>query len=134
MFDMIGASVFAVGFACEAIADWQLRRFVISQKNRGRTLQAGLWRYSRHPNYFGDALLWWGLFLIGGVATGHVWLVFSPIIMTVLLRRVSGVPLTEERMRQRRPDFEAYADRTNVFFPWFPRPAAPGPQDGVTTS
>jgi steroid 5-alpha reductase family enzyme len=134
LIDALGIALFLAGFACEAVADWQLRRFVASPQNRGRTLQTGLWRYSRHPNYFGDALLWWGLFLIGGLATGHLWLVFSPIIMTVLLRRISGVPLTEKRMRQRRPDFESYAKRTNTFIPWFPGCAETEIQHEVTAS
>jgi steroid 5-alpha reductase family enzyme len=119
--DGIGFAVFATGLLFEVIGDWQLKRFKTDAANRGQTLRTGLWRYTRHPNYFGDALLWWGIYLIGGVGSGAAWTAMSPLLMTVLLMRVSGVPLLEERMRATRPDFADYAASTSGFFPWPPK-------------
>jgi len=120
--DGLGLLLFAVGLGFEAVADAQLRRFKADPENQGRTLQAGLWRYTRHPNYFGDALVWWGLFVLADLTTGPGWTVLSPIVMTGLLMRVSGVPLLEAHMRRSRPDFAEYAARTNAFFPGPPKP------------
>ncbi len=121
IYDAIGLLLFIVGLLFEIIADHQLKVFKHDPQNRGLTMKTGLWRYSRHPNYFGDALLWWGLFLLGGAATGAWWNIISPILMTFLLMQVSGVPLTEQRMKKTRPDFSDYAACTSSFFPWFPK-------------
>lgn len=123
--DALGVAVFVVGFLFEAVGDWQVTRFRADPSNRGTTLQTGLWRYTRHPNYFGDALLWWGIYLVAGVASGGAWTVFAPGIMTFLLLRVSGVPLLEERMSKTRADFADYAARTSSFFPWPPLRSTP---------
>lgn len=125
--DALGLALFGAGLAFEAVSDAQLSRFKARPENRGRTLQTGLWRYTRHPNYFGDALLWWGLYLLADVASGGGWTIFAPALMTWLLMRVSGVPLLEAHMRDARPDFEAYAARTNAFFPGPPKRAASEP-------
>jgi steroid 5-alpha reductase family enzyme len=117
-----GAAVAAwlTGFAFETVGDLQLRRFRADPANRGRALDTGLWRYTRHPNYFGDALLWWGLGLLG-VAAGAPWTLFAPALMTFLLLRVSGVALLEKDIAERRPAYRDYVARTNAFLPWFPR-------------
>lgn len=123
--DALGLALFVVGLSFEAVSDWQLSRFKSDPENRGRTLQSGLWRYTRHPNYFGDAVLWWGLYVLADLASGGGWTVFAPIIMTGLLMRVSGVPLLEKRMQSTRPDFADYAARTNAFFPGPPKKTTP---------
>lgn len=121
--DYAGAALWAVGFVFEAVADGQLVRFKSDPANRGKVLDHGLWRYSRHPNYFGEALLWWGWFLVA-VAAGGWWTVFAPLLMTFLLLKVSGVALLEKDIGERRPDYRAYVARTNAFIPGRPRETA----------
>ncbi len=118
--DVIGVAVWAVGFFFEAVGDWQLRRFKSDPANKGKLLMSGLWRYTRHPNYFGDATQWWGYYLIAAAAGGW-WSVFSPIIMTYLLLRVSGVAMLEKSMKETKPGYEEYVEQTSAFVPWFPR-------------
>lgn len=117
---LLGAAVWAVGFLFEAVGDAQLRRFKADPVNKGRVMQTGLWAYTRHPNYFGDCMVWWGFFLIALSAPGGAWTVFSPILMTVLLLRVSGVSLLESGLRKSRPGYAEYASRTSAFIPWRP--------------
>lgn len=119
-----GLGMFLTGFAWEAIADHQLRRFRSAPGSRGRVLDRGLWRYSRHPNYFGEALLWWGFWLMAADAGGW-WSVFAPLGMTLLLLKVSGVPLLEPHLAETRPGYREYAARTPAFVPWFPRRGGP---------
>jgi len=121
--DAAGVAVFAVGLWFEAAADAQLARFLADPGSRGRVIQTGLWRYTRHPNYFGDSLVWWGLGL-ASLATGAWWALLGPALMTVLLLRVSGVTLLEQTIGERRPGYAEYASRTSAFFPWPPRRAA----------
>jgi steroid 5-alpha reductase family enzyme len=118
--DVLGAGVFLVGLLAESAADRQLVRFRADPANRGRVLDAGLWRYSRHPNYFGDAVVWWGLWLVAAGA-GAWWTAFAPAAMTFLLMRVSGVPLLERGLTSSRPGYAAYVRRTSAFVPWFPK-------------
>jgi steroid 5-alpha reductase family enzyme len=119
--DVTGALLWAVGLGFEAIGDWQLSRFRADAANRGKVMDRGLWRYTRHPNYFGDAVVWWGLFLIA-LATPHGWWsAVGPLLMTFLLLRVSGVALLERGLKRRKPDYQAYVDRTSAFIPWPPR-------------
>lgn len=118
--EVVGALVFLAGFLTEAVADLQLRRFRQDPANRGRVLDTGLWRYSRHPNYFGDAVLWWGLWLVA-VGAGGWWTVFSPVLMTFLLLKVSGVTLLEKDMEDRRPEYAEYVRRTSAFVPLPPK-------------
>jgi steroid 5-alpha reductase family enzyme len=120
--DAIGASLAALGLLIETIADTQLAAFRDNPANRGRVLDSGLWRYSRHPNYFGEFCVWWGLFLLA-LSTGAWWAIVSPLLMSVLLLRVSGVTLLEKDISQRRPGYADYVARTNAFFPG-PRRAA----------
>lgn len=118
--DALGSALFAFGFAIEAVADGQLARFKAEPSNRGRVMAEGLWRYSRHPNYFGEFCVWWGLWLMA-LSAGAWWSVASPLLMTVLLLKVSGVTLLEKDIGERRPAYRAYVARTNAFFPWKPR-------------
>jgi steroid 5-alpha reductase family enzyme len=122
MLDFIGAAVVVVGTGFEAIADAQLARFKADPANAGRVMDRGLWRYSRHPNYFGEFLVWWGLFAIA-LGTGAWWTLFAPLLMTVLLLKVSGVALLEKDIGARRPAYREYIARTNAFFPGPPRSA-----------
>ena len=109
------------GIVLETIADIQLARFMEDPKNRGKVLDTGAWAWSRHPNYFGDAATWWGLFLIALAGSGAWWTVLSPLLMTFLLLRVSGVALTEKDIAARRPGYVDYTKRTNTFIPRPPK-------------
>jgi steroid 5-alpha reductase family enzyme len=120
--ELAGVALAAFGIAYETIADRQLARFLAEPGNGGRVMDRGLWRYSRHPNYFGECCVWWGLYAVA-VGAGGAWTVFSPILMTVLLLRVSGVTLLEKDIGERRPTYGAYARRTNAFLPGPPRTA-----------
>ena len=108
------------GLTMEAVADAQLARFRADPASRGKVLDTGLWRFSRHPNYFGDAVFWWGLGLIG-LGAGAWWALLGPAVMTALLLKVSGVTLLEQGLRRSRAGYDAYARRTSAFVPWFPR-------------
>jgi len=117
----IAAIVFwVIGFFFEAVGDLQLARFKADPANKGKVFNRGLWRYTRHPNYFGEAAQWWSYFLIAAAAGGF-WSIFSPIIMTFLLLRVSGVTLLEDALKDRRPGYQEYIETTSAFIPWVPR-------------
>jgi steroid 5-alpha reductase family enzyme len=118
--DYLAVPVWLVGFIFEAAGDWQLRRFKANPANKGKVLQTGVWRYSRHPNYFGDAAQWWGYYLIA-LAAGGWWTVFSPLIMSALLLRVSGVTLLEKTLKDVKPGYREYMQKTSEFIPWFPK-------------
>lgn len=119
--DALGVLAFAVGLAFEAGGDWQLARFKRDPANAGRVLDRGFWRYTRHPNYFGDALVWWGFFLFAASIPDSLWTIYSPVLMTILLMRVSGVTLLEKRLARVKAGYGDYVERTNAFFPWFPK-------------
>ncbi|HEV7158740.1 MAG TPA: DUF1295 domain-containing protein [Caulobacteraceae bacterium] len=118
---LIGAGLAAVGIGFESIGDWQLTRFKADPANAGTVMQAGLWRYTRHPNYFGEACVWWGLFLIAAEAPLGLWSLPGPLLITFLLTRFSGVPTVEGRMRETRPGYADYVRRTSGFLPLPPR-------------
>jgi steroid 5-alpha reductase family enzyme len=120
LFDYLGIFMVIVGFLWESIGDWQLMRFKSNPSNKGKVLNTGLWRYSRHPNYFGEFCIWWGLYLIS-IAAGAWWSLISPIFMTILLLKVSGVSLLESTIVERRPAYAEYIKNTNAFLPWFPK-------------
>ena len=119
--DALGAGLWLAGMGFEAIGDLQLTRFKADPRNAGRVLDTGLWRYTRHPNYFGDCLVWWGFFAIALAVPGGIFTVVSPIAMTVLLRRVSGVTLLERSLAKRKPGYADYMARTRPFVPGPPR-------------
>ena len=117
----IGAAVWLVGIGFEAIGDAQLTRFRHDPATAGTVLDTGLWRYTRHPNYFGDCCVWWGLFVVAAATGVGALTILSPIVMTVLLVRVSGVPMLEYSLRKRRPGYDDYIARTSAFVPRPPR-------------
>jgi steroid 5-alpha reductase family enzyme len=119
--DIAGIALWAIGLSFEAVGDWQLQRFKADPANAGKVMDRGLWRYTRHPNYFGDAVVWWGLFLIAAAHPVMLWTAVGPLIMSVLLTRVSGVPLLEASMARRKPGYQEYMERTSGFFPLPPR-------------
>ena len=119
--DMVGAGVFLAGWLFESVADRQLAAFKRDPANRGQVMDRGLWRYSRHPNYFGEALLWWGLGLIGAAVPGGWMGLVGPLVMTWLLLRVSGVTMLERGLRQSKAGYADYVVRTSAFVPWPPR-------------
>jgi steroid 5-alpha reductase family enzyme len=121
LLDGFGALLWLVGMAFETGGDWQLARFRADPAKRGQVLDSGLWRYTRHPNYFGDCLVWWGFFAIAASTPGGVYTVVSPIVMTILLRRVSGVSLLERSLAKRKPGYAEYMARTSAFLPAPPR-------------
>jgi steroid 5-alpha reductase family enzyme len=119
---VLGIALWCVGLFFEAVGDTQLARFKADPANKGIVMDRGLWRYTRHPNYFGDFCVWWGLFLVCA-EVGQAWYgIVGPIVMTVLLTRVSGVPLLEKSMSSRRAGYDEYVRRTSSFFPRPPRP------------
>jgi len=118
--DLIGVVIWLLGFCFEALGDAQLARFIKDSANKGKLLQSGLWRYTRHPNYFGEVTQWWGIWLISLSASG-LWLgVIGPLTITILILKVSGVPLLEKKMAEH-PEFADYKRRTSVFIPWLPK-------------
>jgi steroid 5-alpha reductase family enzyme len=118
--DVLGILIWLTGFTFEAGGDWQLTRFKANPANKGQLLQSGFWKYTRHPNYFGDAAVWWG-FAILSIASGSYLPVLGSVIMTLLIIKVSGVALLEQTLKNTKPGFEEYAQKTNAFFPWFPK-------------
>lgn len=119
--DAAGVLVWLAGFFFESVGDWQLARFKARPEHAGRVCDRGLWRYTRHPNYFGDFLVWWGLWLIAFAGGAGLWTVISPLLMSWLLIRVSGVALLEASLSQRSEEYRRYMRRTSAFFPWPPR-------------
>ena len=112
--------MWAFGFYFEVLGDAQLSTFKAKPENKGKLLNTGLWSLTRHPNYFGDAAQWWGFWLIAASA-GALWSVFSPIIMTFLLMKVSGVVMLEKTLKDTKPGYAKYIARTSAFIPWLPR-------------
>ena len=114
--DYIGLTLFIFGFVWESLADMQLSRFKANPNNKGKVLNTGVWRYSRHPNYFGEACVWWAFYLLA-LAGGAWWAIISPVLMTLLLLKISGVSLLESTIVERRPAYAEYIRTTNAFFP-----------------
>lgn len=118
LFVILGIVIWLVGYYFEVVGDAQLRVFKAKPENKGKIMQEGLWQYTRHPNYFGEATMWWGIWLVAFAYNIPFISIVSPVTITVLLLYVSGVPLLEKAM-QDRPGYKEYAAMTNVFFPWF---------------
>jgi len=127
---LAGILVFALGFVFEVTGDKQLSDFLHNPDSKGKLMTQGLWRYTRHPNYFGEATLWWGIFMIALSNGVSILAIISPITITLLLLFVSGVPMLEKAMKDR-PGYAAYAAKTSVFIPWFPRADKPEHKEGV---
>ena len=117
--DLLGMCIWGAGLFFETVADAQLAYFKKNPTNRGRILTSGLWKFSRHPNYFGEAVLWWGYYLLA-LAAGAGWTVFAPLLMTILLVKVSGVSMLEKTLKSK-PGYEEYMNNTNAFVPWLPK-------------
>ena len=120
LIDFVAIIIWLVGFFFEAVGDWQLAQFKANPVNKGQLMNQGVWQYTRHPNYFGDATQWWGFYL-AALAVGAWWTIFAPIIMTGLLMRVSGVTLLEKTLKETKPGYKEYVETTSEFIPWFPR-------------
>ncbi len=116
-----GAALAIFGLAFETVGDWQLVQFKKKPENKGRVMKSGLWKYTRHPNYFGDACVWFGLWLIAAETPVGIASIVGPILLVVLLMRWSGVPTVEGRMRRRKSGYEEYAKQTSGFIPWIPK-------------
>lgn len=120
--DYLGLALVLFGLYWEVLADWQLQQFKADPANAKRVLDTGLWRYSRHPNYFGECCVWWGFYLFA-LAAGAWWAIVSPVLMTYLLLKISGVRLLESTITERRPDYIKYIQNTNAFVPGLPKNA-----------
>ena len=118
--DGLAFLIWLIGFIFEAGGDWQLARFKAHPSNKGKLLTGGLWRYTRHPNYFGDAVQWWAFYLFA-LAAGAWWAIFSPLLMTFLLLRISGVAMLERSLKRSKTGYEKYIRQTNAFFPGRPK-------------
>ena len=115
IWNMVGIAIWLIGFYFEAVADRQLKEFISKPENRGKIMQDGLWAYSRHPNYFGEVTMWWGIWLLN--FNFNWWTLLGPLTITYLILKVSGVPLLEKKY-QGNLEFEDYKKRVSVFFPW----------------
>lgn len=121
MISWIGAAVILIGLGFETVGDAQLARFTARPESKGQVMDRGLWRYTRHPNYFGDSVLWWGIWLLAVGSGGAWWTLIGPALMTFLLLKVSGVALTEADISGRRPGYAEYIRRTSSFIPLPPK-------------
>jgi steroid 5-alpha reductase family enzyme len=117
---IVGSLLWIIGMVFEGIGDLQLARFKADPSNKGRVMNTGLWRYTRHPNYFGNFMIWWGIWLVAA-ETGVWWTVVGPIVMSILLLRVSGVAMLERTITERRPAYAEYIRTTSAFFPRPPK-------------
>ena len=118
--DYLGILVWLIGFIFEAGGDYQLMRFKQNPKNKGKILDVGFWKFSRHPNYFGDSAVWWS-YAIFSIASGYYWQIIGSIIMTLLILKVSGVSLLEKSLKDTKPLYRDYIKKTSSFLPWFPK-------------
>jgi steroid 5-alpha reductase family enzyme len=123
--DFVALALWCVGMLFEVLGDYQLKKFRKSPENKSSILNTGLWRYTRHPNYFGEFCIWWSFYLFA-VAGGYYWSIISPLLMTVLLLKVSGVGLMESTIVERRPRYAHYIRTTSAFFPWPPSSSVEG--------
>jgi steroid 5-alpha reductase family enzyme len=117
---IVGAVIFLIGLFFEAVGDYQLKEFIKKPENKGKLMTTGLWKYTRHPNYFGETMIWWGIWIMIIPSSWGFIAIVSPVIITFLLLFVSGIPLLEKKMKSR-ADFQEYMKKTSVFFPWFPK-------------
>lgn len=118
--DYLAICVWLIGFVFESFGDYQLARFKRDPNNKGKILDTGLWKYTRHPNYFGDAMVWWS-FALFSIAAGAYWYIVGSLLMTYLIVKISGVALLEKSLTKDKPEYNDYCRKTNAFFPWFPK-------------
>ena len=121
IFDYLGIIVWGIGLFFEAVGDWQLTRFKANPDNKGKVLNIGLWRYTRHPNYFGDAMIWWGVFLVALSTQAGFLTILAPLFMNFLLLRVSGVAMLERSLKKNKPEYAEYVEKTSAFIPMPPK-------------
>lgn len=119
--DYLGTGLWATGFFFETVGDWQMMQFKKDPANKGKVMDQGLWRYSRHPNYFGDATLWWGFFCFALAHPQGIFYLFSPVLMTFLLLKISGVTLLEKDLKKSKPQYAEYIQKTSSFVPLPPK-------------
>lgn len=131
--DAISIGLWAIGMAFETVGDWQLIRFQADPSNQGKVLSRGLWRYTRHPNYFGECLIWWG-FYIFAIPLGGWWTFVAPLLLTYMLLKFSGVSLLEDTIVERRPAYREYISSTNAFIPGLPKTIHPTTQPNERAS
>lgn len=116
--DGVGLIIWIIGFVFESVGDRQLAVFIKNQQNKGKLMKEGLWKYTRHPNYFGEVTMWWGIWIIS-LSADMVWFsILGPLTITILILKISGIPLLEKKMKEN-PDFAEYAGKTSMFIPWF---------------
>ena len=120
LLDYLGLLIWGIGFMFESVGDYQLASFKRHPENKGKLLTKGLWRYTRHPNYFGDTAIWWGFGLFA-IASGAYWYSLGTLVMTYLILKISGVTLLEKSLSKAKPGYEEYVQTTSAFFPWFPK-------------
>lgn len=120
VFDKIGLMIWIIGFVFEAVGDYQLSQFIKKPMNRGHVMQSGLWKFTRHPNYFGEVAQWWGIFFLALSIPFGFLTIIGPLVITLLITKVSGIPLLEKKYTGR-PEWEEYKKRTSVFFPTIPK-------------
>ena len=118
--DYLGIIIWIIGFTFETVGDFQLSNFKRDPKNKGKILHTGLWKYTRHPNYFGDSAVWWA-YGIFSIAAGSYWQAIGAVIMTLLILKISGVSLLEKTLKETKPQFKEYIQKTSSFIPWFPK-------------
>lgn len=118
--DYCALVLWCIGFYFESVSDYQLYRFMKNPLNKGNVMDQGLWRYSRHPNYFGEMLMWWSIFLIALSSKNGIYAIIAPVTITILLRYITGVPLLEATFKDN-PEYQAYKNRTNMLIPWWPK-------------
>ena len=119
LYTQVGLGIFLLGFVIEIVADRQLGSF-LAKNAKKQVLNQGLWRYSRHPNYFGECLIWWGLYVVA-IPSSSLFAIISPVLMTLLLVKISGADLMESTIKKRRPDYAKYVKTTSKFIPWPPK-------------
>ncbi len=117
---VVGTALWMLGFLFQSIGDLQMSRFKSDPAHKGKIITTGLWKYTRHPNYFGEVCMWWGIFVIVINIPYGWWAIISPLTITILLLFVSGIPLLEKKYKHN-PEFQNYARRTSIFLPWFPK-------------
>jgi len=118
--DYVAILVWIIGFIFESVGDYQLTKFKSNLSNKGKVLNTGLWKYTRHPNYFGDAAIWWGYALFCA-SSGIYWPILGSVAMTFLIIKISGVSLLEDSLKDKKPEYQNYMKQTSSFFPWFPK-------------
>jgi len=118
--DYIAILFWIIGISFEAGGDYQLYCFKLDKSNKGKVLNTGFWKYTRHPNYFGDTMVWWAYALFS-IASGSYWHIIGSVVMTLLIIKVSGVALLEKSLNETKPQYREYIEKTNSFFPWFPK-------------